>query len=356
MAVLFFNHGFSSIADAIEMIREARGTHPITIVASHRDPDGPALHFADIAILEPRDLDDPAYLDWCLAQCRQHRVTHFIAQKRRSMLIDHAEQFAAIGTRVFAPADGDTLRLIEDKARFYDAALAAGLPMAWTREIQGVAEFDAALTQVRALGHAPCIKPPEGVFGHGFWLLRDDQPLFSTLMNPDSHRIAPSIIRGALTEAAAKGQPSRLLVMQHLAGLEWSVDCVCRNGALIAGVSRCKAGRAQILGTDGPEFDIARKAIAAFGLSGLINVQCKATDISNSELCLLEINTRMSGGCAWTRHAGINLPWIMVANLLGLPDGDAPPVPQSGALVATRTISYVARRRQDISCEGENAA
>lgn len=356
MAVLFFNHGFSSIADAIEMICEARGSQPITIVASHRDPDGPALHFADIAILEPRDWDDPAYLNWCLDQCRQHRVTHFIAQKRRSMLIDHAEQFAAIGTQIFAPADGDTLRLIEDKARFYDAALAAGLPMAWTREVDGPQAFDDAVRQVRALGHAPCIKPPEGVFGHGFWLLRDDQPLFSTLMNPDSHRIAPAVIHQALAEAQDAGQPSRLLVMQHLAGLEWSVDCVCRDGMLIAGISRCKAGRAQILGTDGPEFDIARHAIAAFGLSGLINVQCKATDARNSALCLLEINTRMSGGCAWTRHAGINLPWIMVASLLGLPDRNTPPVPQSGALVATRTISYIAQRRHDISGEGENAA
>lgn len=355
MAVLFFNHGFSSIADAIAMIREARGDHDIRILASHRDPDGPALHVADIAILEPRDLDDPAYLDWCVEQCRQHRVTHFIAQKRRSMLIDHAGRFAAVGTEVFAPADGDTLRLIEDKARFYDVALAAGLPMAWTREVDGPQAFDDAVTAVRADGHAPCIKPPEGVFGHGFWLLRDDQPLFSTLMNPDSHRIAPAIIRQALAEAQAAGRPSRLLVMQHLAGLEWSVDCVCRDGALIAGVSRCKAGRAQILGTEGPEFDIARKAIAAFGLSGLINVQCKATDDSNADLCLLEINTRMSGGCAWTRHAGINLPWIMIASLLGLADGDAPPVPQPGALVATRTISYVAEQRHAVAGAGESS-
>ena len=166
----------------------------------------------------------------------------------------------------------------------------------------------------------------------GFWQIAPEISPFETLMKADEHQIAPAMIRGALASAR---DPIRLLVLEYLPGTEWSLDCVCRDGRLIVGVARRKLGRAQRLEIDGPIFAIARHAIASFGLSGLINLQFKAASVDDdSDVRLLEINPRMSGGCLYTRYSGVNLPWWHVALELGLGSEDAIPAPAGGALVA----------------------
>lgn len=345
MATVWYNHGYSSVRDALIMIREgARDAglplHPETaglrLIASHRDPQAAVLDVADLAFIEPRfkrDTEEGAaeFVAWCLDVCRIHGVDLFVPQNGRALIATHAAAFEAIGTRVSVPASSEMLALIEDKAAFYEAALEVGLPMPLTIEVRDAIGFDAAVAEVRAAGLNPCVKPPEGVFGAGFWMLDDGCDLFSTLMNPEGHVIATEVVHRALAEP---GLGKRLLVMEHLAGVEWSLDCVCRDGELIVGVARRKEGRAQRLETDGPAFEIGRRAIAAFGLSGLINLQCRAARIDDSDPRLLEINTRMSGGCVYTRFSGALLPWYHVATELGLiAPGDIPD-PQPGALVA----------------------
>lgn len=355
MPTIWFNHGYSSIRDALIMIREGAGeanrlagtptsdlrppdlrASDLRLIASHRDPQAAVLDAADIGLPEPAfdrttEEGEATFVAWCLETCRIHGVDLFVPQGGRSLIAARADDFAAIGTRIAVPASADMLALIEDKAAFYEAALDVGLPMPWTREIGDVAGFDAALADCMAAQLEPCIKPPQGVFGAGFWRLDPDRDLFATLMNPDSHVIAPDVVRLALDTAPAD---TRLLVLEYLAGVEWSLDCVCKDGRLVVGVARRKAGRAQLLEAEGPVFDIARKAVAAFGLSGLINVQCRAANVDDSDIRLLEINTRMSGGCLYTRYAGVNLPWLHIALELGLVAADDMPVPQGGALVA----------------------
>lgn len=341
MPTIWYNHGYSSVRDALNLIRDGAGAAGVTglrLIASHRDGQAQALAAADLAIVEPRfdrasDAGRADFVAWCLEICRTHRVDLFVPQNGRALIAAHAAEFAALGTRVAVPQSAEMLALIEDKWQFYGAALDAGLPMPWTREVGDAAGFDAALAELAGLGLAPCVKPPEGVFGAGFWRLDDGEDLFGTLMNPDGHAIAPRIVRQALAERAG-GTVTRLLVLEHLPGVEWSLDCVCRDGRLVLGVARRKAGRAQLLEADGPAFEIGRRAIAAFGLSGLVNLQCRAADAEDKDVRLLEINTRMSGGCVYTRHAGVNLPWWHVALELGLVDADDAPVPQGGALVA----------------------
>lgn len=339
MPTIWFNQGYSSIRDAILMIREA-SAGSVCLLASHADPDAPMRTVADDGFDEP-DIDRSipegaeAYADWCLATARARGVDLFVPQGGRSAVAVRAAEFAAAGIRLSVPADAATLALIDDKARFYDAATAAGLPLAWTREVVDAAGFDAALADLAAQSLDPCVKPPQGVFGAGFWRLDERVSLFDALMNPDAHRASAAAIRAALD--GTPGQ--RLLVMEHLAGPEWSVDCVCKDGALVAAVSRIKLGRAQRLEVDGPAVDIARAAIRAFGLSGLINVQCRAA--APGDVRLLEINTRMSGGCGYTAHAGVNLPWIHVAIELGLLDPAQVAMPTPGAMVVATTVSEV---------------
>jgi carbamoylphosphate synthase large subunit len=340
VTLIWFNQGYSSVRDALVMIREEAGGK-VRLLASHRDPHAPVMHVADDVLIEPSinrssPEGEAAYLNFCLETCASKKVNMFVVQSGRAFLAAHVEAFAKVGTKLLVPADREKQSLIDDKARFYDAAIAANIPMPWTREIKDHDSYDAAIAELDRLGLAICVKPPQGVFGGGFWKLKPERGLFDTLMNPDGHEVAQEVMRSAIMAA----QNKRLLVLEYLKGPEWSIDCVCKDGELIVGVGRRKLGRAQRLEVDGPIFDISRKAIAAFGLSGLINVQCKAADEDGNDVRLLEINSRMSGGCLYTRYSGVKLPWINIALELGLLSRSEVPLPKGGSLVAPSAEAY----------------
>jgi hypothetical protein len=325
---IWFNHGLSTVCDAVAML----GADPIPdlrILVSHQDPNAPALTLAHEGFAEPHGLRGAAYVEWCLSVCRDRRVDLFLPQGERVLIAGHLAAFAGIGTRVSLPGDAATLRLLHDKARFTEAARAAGLPMPWTAEVADGAGFDAALAHLSAAGLPACVKPAKGVFGAGFWRLSDDVGGFDALMAPDGHALPAAMMRAALVGAPER----RLLVMEHLPGVEWSVDCLCRDGRLLAGVARRKMGRAQRLEVEGPVHDLARRAVAAFGLSGLVNAQFKAAGEEGSDPRMLEINARMSGGCLYTIHSGVNLVWWQVAIALGHARAQDVPAPRGGALV-----------------------
>ena len=355
MTTVWFNEGYSGVRDAVLMIRDARASS-LRVVTSHRDASAPVLDAADESFIEPPiaradDAGIAAYGDYCLKMCAERGVDLFVAQRGRAALAARAAEFAAIGTRLAATGTAETLALIDDKGRFHGAASVAGIAMPWTREIADVAGFDAACADLAARGLEACVKPPHAVFGAGFWRLVPDLSLFETLMSADTHEVAPEAMRHAI---AAMPAPVRLLVLEYLPGTEWSLDCLCRDGRYMTGVARRKLGRAQRLEVDGPIFAIARRAVAAFGLSGLINLQFKAASLDDdSDIRLLEINPRMSGGCLHTRHSGIDLPWWHVALELGLADEEDLPVPVGGALVAAVGEAHRLGGRTDVRAHAD---
>ena len=313
---------------------EADGT--IRLLASHRDAKAPVLDIADASFVEPAiertsDAGIAAYVDYCLEFCSTHGVDLFVAQRGCAHMTARRDDFARIGTRLAATATPEMLALVEDKSRFHAAAVPAGIPMPWTREIADVQGFDAACAELAECGFGICVKPPHGVFGSGYWRLDPALSLFDTLMAADRHCIAPAAMRSAIA-AAAPG--FRLMVLEYLPGAEWSLDCIARNGRIVSAVARRKLGRAQRIEIEGPIFDLAARAVAAFGLAGLINLQFKAAMNAEDDIRLLEINPRISGGCHYTRFSGINLPWWHVALELGLAGEADVPMPVGGALVA----------------------
>lgn len=331
MPTIWYNHGYASTRDAVTMVREsARGR--VKLLASHRDADAPVLEAADEGFIEPRfgngNSAAAAHFAWCKRMCRMHHVDLFVPGFGKAALAPHQAEFAALGTKLAVRADADTLKLLNDKARFTAAAIAAGLPMPWTREVRDVATFDAAISDLVGRNLAACVKPPQGVFGAGYWRLDPDNSRFAALMDPDARILPPQMIREALADARGS---AALLVMEHLPGDEWSIDALCDDGRLITAVGRRKVGRVQAIEVDGPIFDIARAAIARFGLSGLINLQCKAAGEDDVDPRLLEINARMSGGCLYTRASGVNLPWWHVALALGIAREADIPTPVGGA-------------------------
>lgn len=321
----WYNHGYSQTRDALALLRRA-DAEGLVLLATHANPLAPVFLTADVFAVEPAaprttPAHEAAYVDWCLNFARTHQVDVFVPQRARTAVARRATEFAALGVRLALAADADTLETIDDKSRFYAAAAAAHLPTPVVHTVNSVEAFDQAVADVRGRGLDVCIKPPRGVFGKGYWRLKDDASLFSQLMTPDDREIQTRVVRDAVHEM--RGAMPSLLVMQYMPGDEWSVDCVCRDGELIDGVARRKTGATQTLESEGPAFEIARQVARVFTLSNLVNIQLKSSAMDRDEPLVLEINPRMSGGCLYAELAGLNLPHLQLLNAL-----DRLPVPR----------------------------
>ena len=115
----------------------------------------------------------------------------------------------------------------------------------------------------------------------------------------------------------AQAQPfSDLLVMEHLSGHEWSVDCVASSGKLWCAVQRkkpLKAGQGQIIDNHPEIAGMVERLTDHYALNGLFNVQFKQ-GVHGPRL--LEINARPSGGVGMAMLAGANLAKMALQAIL----------------------------------------
>ena len=108
-----------------------------------------------------------------------------------------------------------------------------------------------------------------------------------------------------------------MLVMEHLPGNEWSVDCAGRDGQLLCAIQRKKhpqAGYGQEIDNNAVIQGMVERLTAYYRLNGLFNIQFKE---GVNGLRLLEINPRPSGGFGMACLAGVNLAEVFLQALQG---------------------------------------
>lgn len=325
MKTILFTQGHASQR---AVVRLARAGLPgaIRAVASHADDREDILDGADLALAEPAQPDPRAvgapYADWLLERARAEGAQAVLAMRNRTALVVRRDDFAAAGLRLACGAVTlEALEICERKDVFAARLREAGLPVPETIGIVDEAGLAHAVSLLAETGDV-CVKPATGVYGRGFWRLDPEADAFAHLHDPDRRVVHPAAFVAGYAGARQKG---RLVVMEFLPGDEHSIDVVCDAGRLVAAAARRKAGACQIVTTTGPEIDLAAAVVATLGLDGLVNVQLRADARGVSRV--LEVNTRYSGGVGYAAAAGVNLPAIAAATLLGI----APPAEAFGA-------------------------
>ncbi|WP_375767276.1 ATP-grasp domain-containing protein [Archangium gephyra] len=327
---MWFNEGISAVHDALVLIREADTARELELLSSHSRPEAPSLAVADVAFPESSRMRSEEYVEWCLQTCRERGVDLFVPGRYREAISEHRARFEELGTRVLVAATPEVLALAERKDLFY-ASLEGVVPLPEYRVIRTLAEFDEAWAELRPRHRRLCIKPAVGIFGVGFHILNENHDAYEALIGGNGLTVAVDAFRSAL---AAAREPRRLLLMEYLPGLERSVDCLARDGTLIAAVSRRKRGAFQVLEVEGAAIELAAAIVAKHRLNGLVNVQ---TRDGRGGPRLLELNARMSGGMLYACCSGVNFPWWSVALALGIRDSSQVPRPQGDLLVAPTT-------------------
>ncbi|MDS4040570.1 MAG: ATP-grasp domain-containing protein [Candidatus Competibacter sp.] len=334
---VLLTRGLSNVRDAIELIHRAMAPGEFHLGASYFTEHTPLRRVADSLDLEP-ELEAESHVDWLLALCRERGFHWIWPQSRQSALLGQQTRFAAAGVRLILPCpDAETLDELQDKSRANARLAAAGVSLPQTLPANTVAEFEEALAVLGGAARRVCVKPVRSIYGLGFRLLDDAKSPLARFLANDCFTVGSAEFAGLLDSAEGR---HRFLAMEYLTGDERSIDCLAREGRLVRAVVRRKpaeaGGRWQSIEEDPEGWEIARRAVAAFHLHGLVNVQTRERVHSDGrrEQCFLEVNPRMSGGIDMACQAGLNLPYWLLRLVAGTVEEAAIPHPAHGVRVA----------------------
>jgi hypothetical protein len=311
---IWFNKTFSTIGAVLRQLKQGAAAEDVTLICTHTHWTATAFLAADESYLEPADLSGIDYIEWCLEFCRQHRIDVFWPGKEAALIArDHA-LFRAMDVDVVSVAEYDTLTLLQNKADFY-ADLRPEI--AQTMEfiaVNDLAAFDAAVDELAKKHKKLCVKPAVSVYGLGFRVLDEQRDSITHLLKGVEYQIPLQELRHGMLNTP---HFDTLLVMEHLGGPEWSVDCAGRQGELLCAVPRKKsqhAGHGQVIDHDDAILGMVTRLTEHYRLNGLFNIQFRE-GVHGPRL--LEVNPRPSGGFGMSCLSGANLAQIALQALKG---------------------------------------
>lgn len=324
MKRIWFNKTFSSIHNALRLIREMDQHGRYQVICSNPNVHAIAGLSADQFFVEPSSLSSDEYREWCISFAMDNDVRIFVPGKEASVMIGHEKRFEKFGTRILGAAIPRVLDVLHDKARFYAAVASHVAPPAEWRSVETIEEFDDAYAELSASESGLCIKPSVSVYGIGFRRIRTNRSSFQIMMEGSDYQIPYQDLRMMLSKA---GRFPKMLLMEYLDGHEYSVDCLCDNGRLVCAVPRKKpmrSGEGQLIDCRDDVVHACREISSQFCLNGFINIQFRE---GRSGLCVLEVNPRMSGGIGMACLAGVNLPYFGIAGFdIGYEEISIPPI------------------------------
>ncbi len=328
--------GQSSQRDMLESMQalKAQASRPFKVIASHRQYRPEIFECADSVYREPiADTDTTGNADTTETSPRWQFVLEQAIQNNAKVVLTgrnsidyevHRDKFTDAGIRLLTGATSvPMLRAIDDKFAFMQHCQAHDIPVATAWRFDNRDELEQLLAEH---GNQPlCVKPVSGIFAQGFWRLDTSKAIderfdsFEHLFFTDSRKITVAqFISSYAHSQMVQERPIPMLLMPYLAGQEYSIDVVCEAGEVLAAITRHKTGKIQHIGYDTNVMAVVIPLIKAFDCDGIVSVQTKADD--SGQHCVLEINSRPSGGIGYTKHSGVDLTQVAFSYWLGLTD------------------------------------
>lgn len=316
---VWLNRTYAENVFFMDQLRRNPCGRAVEIHATHGDADSPILAAADVAALEPEGLSPAAYVEYALDQCARHSIDVFVPVLHQATLVEHREEFAAVGTALLAPP-AEAVHTFQDKVIAYEAIRDLGIPAPPWWRVRTPEELVTAVDALEADGHKACFKPASGAGGVGFRIITRTPFSLMHLNGFPSPYVPLDMVVEALKQA---DEPVDWLVMPRLEQPEVSVDCLTGpDGRVRMAVGRTKNGRRRGFTLDPQWIEPSRLLAESFGLHYLTNIQFR---MLGDEPVLMDVNTRPAGGLHQLSQCGINAPWAAVRLALGEEPGDVVP-------------------------------
>jgi hypothetical protein len=316
---VWLNRTYAENVFFMDQLRRNTCGRAVEIHATHGDPDSPILAAADTAALEPEGLSPAAYVEYALDQCARHSIDVFVPVLHQATLVEHREEFAAVGTALLAPP-AEAVHTFQDKVTAYEAVKEIGVPVPPWWRVRTEDELVAAVDALEAAGHKACFKPASGAGGVGFRIITRTPFSLMHLSGFPSPYVPLDLVVEALRQT---DEPVDWLVMPRLEQPEVSVDCLTGpDGRVRMAVGRTKNGRRRGFTLNPSWIEPSRLLAESFGLHYLTNIQFR---MLGDEPVLMDVNTRPAGGLHQLSQCGVNAPWAAVRLALGEEPGELIP-------------------------------
>jgi carbamoyl-phosphate synthase large subunit len=296
--------------------------HPLfTVTAADRNPEAVGRYLANSFQVIP-DAGDPAFIDSLLALCREKNIHVVLPLVTRELLVlsRHCGEIELAGAKVIVSPPA-SLEIANDKSRLYQFLQWRGMDVPDFRVVETIEQFETAAKELGYPQKTICFKPSISNGSRGFriisHLIDEHQLLFDE--KPSSTYIS---YNDAVRILSTKHFPE-LLVSEYLAGEEYSVDCLAKQGKSILVVPRTRKKMINGISVEGEFINDAAiisyctQVIHELQLHGNIGIQVKGS--AAGKFLLLEINPRVQGTISAAAGAGVNLPVLAIKQELDLP-------------------------------------
>lgn len=307
----YFNHSLTEHLHIFDALR-SNGAY---VAASCARTNTPQTKHVDAFFVEPEEHDEKtqdterAYAEWIAQKAASVNADWVIPYKHRISLAGFKNVFEQHGTKLLSAANKETLDFIEDKPRFLTQMRSEGVRTGDFTLFRTREEFEDGIKNLDTSDL--CVKPTQGIGGIGYRRLTHDMS-YENLFGSNTMIMGYDVLRKMLDTAPLEHS---LMLMAYLPSPERSIDVACLDGKTLGIVTRRRQRFSQLIENNTTAQDMAVALVDRLNLSGFVNIQTRLDH--TGEQCLLEINTRASGGVGWTLKSDVNLPHLLMRALEG---------------------------------------
>ena len=316
---IWFNHWFSTAYRIIELIEKGakQDNLEVEFIGTNTNQYAVYKEVCDEFYQEPTIKNKDEYVEWCLEFCKEHKIDVFFPRRNFVDISRRASEFEEIGVRVLVDKNYELLKTLDDKVA--TAKLMESIPEVCKvppiKVINVVQQLKRAYKELQDLNPdgRVCMKNARGEGATSFRVIDDKVASIHSLDTGIGMKMSYEQVESMLGSVISFDD---LMLMPYLDGTEISIDCLNTSKGFVA-VPRYKlGGRVTKVTQDKDLIERAKKFAEATGLKHPFNLQLR---YHKDELYLLEVNTRMSGGVHLSCLSGVNIPYLALRELLGLP-------------------------------------
>lgn len=296
------------------------GERNIRLVGADMNDDPTMLEMVDAYYPVPRG-DDPTYVDVLLDICKKEKVDVVlpIMSVELEALSKKKESFEAVGTRVSVSPIAP-LEIANDKLKLLGFMKENGMPCAEFRAVKTIPELVSAVAELGYPEKKVCVKATNGSGSRGFRILNSGVSRYDGFFHdkPSSSELSIDEFISILSERETFPE---LMVMEYLAGDEYTVDALAEEGKVLCCCCRKSLRMENSIMLDSlvvsrPDIEaMCTQVIENLGLDG--NIGFDIRERRDGEAFIMECNPRITAGIPVFYYAGVNLPYLCVKKVLG---------------------------------------
>jgi carbamoyl-phosphate synthase large subunit len=321
LTVLITGAGSPGTPGVIKSLRTVKEC-TLKIIGMDIVSDVPSKALLDKFLVGPK-ASDPHFIEDCLKLCTTEKVDVILPMVSMELpkFSKHREQFKRIGTKV-SVSDYHPLLQAMNKGTLIQALKETGIPVPRSITVNTVMALREAIYALGYPQQPVCMKPTVTDGSRGFRILDSKKDRLELLFyeKPNSVYLSETELFDILKDSS---DIPETIVMEYLPFEEYSVDILAKHGEVMIAIPRLREKIADgvsvksVIVKEDDVIDYASQIVKELGLHGNIGVQIRR-DIHHQPK-ILEINPRIQGTIVHCTAAGVNLPYLAIKLVKGLP-------------------------------------